>query len=434
LTPQIEVRDLSKAYTIQHDVAPYGVLRDQLGVLLRHPIRTMRGHMRESEQIWALRDLSFDVQQGEVLGVIGRNGSGKSTLLKILSRIVAPTTGRAVLRGKVASLLEVGTGFHAELSGRENIFLNGAILGLSRRDIGARFDQIVEFSEIEKFLDTPVKFYSSGMYVRLAFAVAAHLEPDVLIVDEVLSVGDAAFQRKSLGKMSEVAGEGRTVLFVSHSADSILALCTRGIHLSSGGMIAEGTALEALESYRKELDVVEEATVERSRGTSRGATITRVQVENDAGVTPRLHQPHEPLIFVMSADVEPEFRHTSLSVAFGVETEAGMRVFTAQSSWAEADVTAPDGTVTVRCEVPELPLAGGRYFLSVWFGTTHDLLHSALRAVPFEVAPAEVDAFLHPPRDSSHGPVDVDFSFHVGANGEREMSRGASGRRASRHR
>jgi lipopolysaccharide transport system ATP-binding protein len=434
LTPEIEVRNLSKAYTIQHDVAPYGVLRDQLGALLRHPVRTMRGHMRESEQIWALHDLSFDVQQGEVLGVIGRNGSGKSTLLKILSRIVAPTTGRAVLRGKVASLLEVGTGFHAELSGRENIFLNGAILGLSRRDIAARFDQIVEFSEIEKFLDTPVKFYSSGMYVRLAFAVAAHLEPDVLIVDEVLSVGDAAFQRKSLGKMSEVAGEGRTVLFVSHSADSILALCTRGIHLSSGRMVAEGTALEALESYRKELDVVEEATVERSRGTSRGATITRVRVENDAGVTPRLHQPHEPLVFVMSAKVEPEFRHTPLSVAFGVETEAGMRIFTAQSSWAETDVTAPDGEVTVRCEVPELPLAGGRYFLSVWFGTTHDLLHSALRGVPFEVAPAEVDAFLHPPRDSSHGPVDVDFSFYVGADGEREMSREASGRRASRHR
>jgi len=421
MTPQIEVRNLSKAYTIQHDVASYGVLRDQLSSLLRHPLRTARGRTHETEEIWALHDLSFDLEQGEVLGLIGRNGSGKSTVLKILSRIVTPTAGRAVLRGKVASLLEVGTGFHAELSGRENIYLNGAILGLSRRDIASRFDQIVDFSEVEKFLDTPVKFYSSGMYVRLAFAVAAHLEPDVLIVDEVLSVGDAAFQRKSLGKMSEVAGEGRTVLFVSHSADSVLALCTRGIHLSEGRMVAEGTAFEALESYRKELDAVEEATVERPRGPTRGARITHIHVENESGETPRLHQSREPLVFVLDAQVEPEYQHTPLNVAFGVETETGMRVLTAQSSWTDTDVSAPDGMVTVRCELPNPPLVSGRYFVSAWFGTMHDLLHSALHAVAFEIAPADVDAFLHPPRDSSHGPVDVDFVFHVGADRRREV-------------
>jgi hypothetical protein len=229
--------------------------------------------------------------------------------------------------------------------------------------------------------------------------------------------------------MSEVAGEGRTVLFVSHSADSILALCTRGIHLSEGRMVSEGTAFEALESYRKELDEVEEAIVERARGsTTRGATITHVQVENDSGVTPRLHQPREPLIFMAEARVELEYRHTPLTVAFGVETEAGMRVLTAQSSWADTEISAPDGELTVRCEVPNPPLVSGRYFLSVWLGTTDELLHSALHAVTFEVAPADVDAFLHPPRDSSHGPVDVDYTFHVGVEHRGEIGARASAR------
>ena len=421
MTPQVEVRNLSKAYTILHDVPAYGVLRDQLSSLLRHPVRTLRGHKHELEQIWALRDLNFDLQQGEVLGVVGRNGSGKSTLLKILSRIVAPTTGHAVMRGKVASLLEVGTGFHAELSGRENVYLNGAILGLSRRDIDRRFDEIVAFSEVERFLDTPVKFYSSGMYVRLAFAVAAHLEPDILIVDEVLAVGDAAFQRKSLGKMSAVAGEGRTVLFVSHNADSVLTLCTRGIHLSQGRVMAEGTALEALESYRAELDAVEEAeaALRRAGGPAPGATITDVRVEDDSGSTPRLHQPHEPLVFELDADVEPEYRDRALTASFDVETESGMRVFTLVSSWAGAEISAPGGHVRVRCEVPSPPLVSGRYFLSATLRAGDEMLHHFAHARTFEIAPA--GDFLDPPRDSSHGPVAVDFKFHVGAPHRREV-------------
>jgi lipopolysaccharide transport system ATP-binding protein len=202
-----------------------------------------------ADEFWALRDVSFDVQPGEVIGVIGRNGAGKSTLLKILSRITEPTSGEARIRGRVASLLEVGTGFHPELTGRENIFLNGAILGMSKAEIRSKFDEIVDFSGIEKFIDTPVKRYSSGMYVRLAFAVAAHLEPEILIVDEVLAVGDAEFQKKCLGKMRDVAGHGRTVIFVSHNMSAVRSLCGRAVYMDRGGIVADGDTEAILEKY-----------------------------------------------------------------------------------------------------------------------------------------------------------------------------------------
>ncbi len=247
--PIIEVDNLSKAYLIGQQKAAYLTLRDTLARLIRKPVRLATGERREREEIWALNEVSFEVNQGEVVGIIGRNGSGKSTLLKILSRIVEPTSGRAILRGGVASLLEVGTGFHPELSGRENVYLNGAMLGMSRWEIRRKFDEIAEFSGVEKFLDTPVKFYSSGMYVRLAFAVAAHLDPDILIVDEVLAVGDAEFQKKSLGKMSEVASEGRTVLFVSHSMHSVQQLCSRVVYLDRGSVEASGETGTVVERY-----------------------------------------------------------------------------------------------------------------------------------------------------------------------------------------
>ena len=204
---------------------------------------------RDGEELWALRDVSFTVEQGEVLGIIGRNGAGKSTLLKILSRVTAPTSGRIKVKGRIASLLEVGTGFHPELTGRENIYLNGAILGMSRKEIDRKFDEIVDFSEVEKFIDTPVKRYSSGMYVRLAFAVAAHLEPEILVVDEVLAVGDAEFQKKCLGKMGDVAKEGRTVLFVSHNMGAIENLCSHGILLEFGALTTCGSIRTVVEKY-----------------------------------------------------------------------------------------------------------------------------------------------------------------------------------------
>jgi ABC-type polysaccharide/polyol phosphate transport system, ATPase component len=249
--PAIEVSGLSKRYVIQHE-SRHDNLRDTLHHTARKLWRRVRwGTGFSTEEFWALRDVSFSVQPGEVVGIIGRNGAGKSTLLKILSRITEPTSGKVKLRGRVASLLEVGTGFHPELTGRENIFLNGAILGMSRAEIRKKFDEIVAFSEVEQFLDTPVKRYSSGMYVRLAFAVAAHLEPEILIVDEVLAVGDAQFQQKCLGKMQSVATAGRTVLLVSHNMTSVLSLCTSCCLLERGRLSRFEVPEQAVNHYHE---------------------------------------------------------------------------------------------------------------------------------------------------------------------------------------
>ena len=245
----IRVEGLSKAYQIRHSQArsSYRTLREDLIALARRPLSG--GDKQSREQFWALDDVSFDVKHGEALGIIGRNGAGKSTLLQILSRITKPTKGTATVYGRVGSLLEVGTGFHPELTGRENIYLNGAILGMTKRDIQRHFDEIVAFAEIDQFLDTPVKRYSSGMYMRLAFAVAAHLEPEVLVVDEVLAVGDAAFQKKCLGKMSEVAQGGRTVLFVSHNMAAVQQLCERAVLLEHGQITNSGSATGVVQRY-----------------------------------------------------------------------------------------------------------------------------------------------------------------------------------------
>ncbi len=238
----IRVEGLGKQYQLGARQAAYPTLRDQVAGLLLSPFR----RPVPVETIWALKDVSFEVKQGEVVGIIGRNGAGKSTLLKILSRITEPTEGQVALRGRVGSLLEVGTGFHPELTGRENVFLNGAVLGMQRREIQRKFDEIVAFADVEKFVDTPVKHYSSGMYMRLAFAVAAHLEPEILIVDEVLAVGDAEFQKKCLGKMSAVAKEGRTVLFVSHNMNAIEQLCGESLLLERGRVVAINSDVRAV--------------------------------------------------------------------------------------------------------------------------------------------------------------------------------------------
>lgn len=251
----ITVENLGKCYRLQHqqERQRYVALRDVITSKVKGLFGNQQsaiGNRQSEEDFWALKDVSFEVKPGEVVGIIGRNGAGKSTLLKILSRITEPTKGRITLRGRVASLLEVGTGFHPELTGRENIFLNGAILGMARAEIRAKFDEIVAFAEVEKFLDTPVKRYSSGMYVRLAFAVAAHLEPEIMIVDEVLAVGDAQFQRKCLGKMQSVAHEsGRTVLFVSHNMTAVQTLCTRALLLRDGRSVADGPAKAVVHDY-----------------------------------------------------------------------------------------------------------------------------------------------------------------------------------------
>src|SRR5208337_1198653 len=242
----VSVRGLSKSYIIAHNSERPTNLREAIVDRLRHPLGNGE---QDHEMFWAIKNMDFDIRSGEVVGIIGRNGAGKSTLLKILSRITWPTTGEIDIHGRVSSLLEVGTGFHPELTGRENVFLNGSILGMSRREIKQKFDEIVDFSGVETFLDTPVKRYSSGMYVRLAFAVAAHLNPEILVIDEVLAVGDAEFQKKCLGKMSDVARQGRTVLFVSHNMNAVQSLCSRCIWLQSGAVAGDGEARSVIPDY-----------------------------------------------------------------------------------------------------------------------------------------------------------------------------------------
>jgi lipopolysaccharide transport system ATP-binding protein len=255
--PIVQVRNLSKQFVLRPsgvDSATPDTLKEVLTAAARAPLRRWRARARP-ETLWALRDVSFDVMPGEIIGIVGPNGAGKSTLLKILSRILEPTSGRAELYGRVASLLEIGTGFHPDLTGRENIYLNGAILGMARREIDARFDEIVEFAEVGRFLDIPVKQYSSGMHVRLAFAVAAHLEHEILILDEVFSVGDISFQKKCLGKFDEATRRGRTVLLVSHSLPTVTELCERAILLWRGRIHRAGPAAEVVECYRAIYDV-----------------------------------------------------------------------------------------------------------------------------------------------------------------------------------
>jgi lipopolysaccharide transport system ATP-binding protein len=341
---------------------------------------------------WALQDVSFTVNQGDVVGIVGRNGAGKSTLLKILSRITEPTGGRAILRGRVASLLEVGTGFHPDLSGRENIFLNGAILGMKRAEIARKFDEIVAFSEIESFIDTPVKRYSSGMYVRLAFAVAAHLEPEILVVDEVLAVGDAEFQRKCLGKMQEVSrGRGRTVLFVSHNMAAVQSLCTRGVLLASGKVVCTGETGEILSRYSQQNLAATDAWNRPSHAAPRPLQFESVQIRVDGSDSQR-----RLVVDIVMASTEP---HRPAFVAIDILNSYGTSVMQALPS-----VTPFIGDEPKRHEVQvavELPaLIPGYYSLTLWTGPhnihTYDSVESAV-GFDIETSPTPGRTFGHTP-------------------------------------
>jgi homopolymeric O-antigen transport system ATP-binding protein len=352
----ITVENLSKKYLIGHEQSGnYKTLRDvvsgaakRVRARLRHPFNGGAAISNgRKEEFWALKDVSFEIKRGEVVGIIGRNGAGKSTLLKILSRITEPATGRVRIKGRVASLLEVGTGFHPELTGRENIFLNGAILGMSKTEIKRKFDEIVAFAEVEKFLDTPVKRYSSGMYVRLAFAVAAHLEPEILIVDEVLAVGDAQFQKKCLGKMGEVSKAGRTVLFVSHNMVAIQSLCRRAIWLDAGNIIADGASTQVVSDYlgrsMKDSSSLEEAWEDLEVAPGNEAVrLHRVRVR------PRHGSPSDPLTMRTPFLVEVEYWNllpdARLNITLHLYTEQDVIAFTTGSgldpSWGEQPMLA----------------------------------------------------------------------------------------------
>jgi lipopolysaccharide transport system ATP-binding protein len=375
----ISVEELGKKYVLSHQGERGGYTRfsEKLESWIKKPFAALAGGGRREvegnlpptsfhlpqpshEEFWALKDVSFEVKRGEVVGIIGRNGAGKSTLLKILSRITEPTEGRVTLRGRVASLLEVGTGFHPELTGRENIFLNGAILGMTKAEIKKKFDEIVAFAEVERFLDTPVKRYSSGMYVRLAFAVAAHLEPEILVVDEVLAVGDAEFQKKCLGKMKDVATGGRTVLFVSHNMGAVQTLCSQGLLLNRGCLEHAGPIRETIQKYLAQMDA---GAAVQFEGRKDKPSITSVEIDREelkkgnlaveiGFRSPFPLNPPVPGVIVSSALGAP---------VFGTNPRFHGKNYPGKSM--------SEGVLRVKAE--KIPLISGNYQLSIYLGDWH---------------------------------------------------------------
>lgn len=358
--PVIRARGVSKAYPIRGRKLPYETLRDTVADVLRSALRG-GSHGGEMTTLWALRDVSFDVASGEVVGVIGRNGAGKSTLLKILTRITEPTEGRIELRGRVGSLLEVGTGFHGELTGRENIYLNGAILGMRREEIRRRFDEIVDFAEIEDFLETPLKRYSSGMWMRLAFAVAAHMDPQILLVDEVLAVGDAAFQQKCVRKMRNVAGEGRTVLFVSHNFEAVASLCTRCLLLHHGQVILDDLPQAAIETAlaHYQMPAPDEFTLQVLKKSDGIPKPRAIDVRAVGSASPSTLDFEDEIEATLELDGPIADGHT---FAFQVLTTSGVMIFNSfYRDLPGNPPLQPGRTQTVRVRIPAKLLPGGTY-------------------------------------------------------------------------
>jgi lipopolysaccharide transport system ATP-binding protein len=392
----IRVEELGKQYVIGGPANHYPTLKESLtaaarrtGASLRSPISSMRRKRRET--FWALRGVTMDVSEGEVVGIVGRNGAGKSTLLKLLSRITEPTEGQAAIHGRVGSLLEVGTGFHPELTGRENIFLNGAILGMPRSEIATKFDEIVAFAEVERFIDMPVKRYSSGMYLRLAFAVAAHLEPDILIIDEVLAVGDASFQKKCLGKMGEVANEGRTVLFVSHNMDAIQRLCTRAILLDQGQIVLDSDVPQVVALYlssRTDSSVPGRSTflAEADRTGTGEARFHAVRYNSDDDAVGGYPYPGGPVTFEL--DIVARTPLTAESLAVVVWSSGGVKLVNADTIATGHRLQLKEGENRVVLRIDALYLNPGSYRLGLWLAdleSAYDYIESALT---FDVAPS----------------------------------------------
>jgi lipopolysaccharide transport system ATP-binding protein len=366
----IKVDGIGKSYEIARSLVrqPYKTLQEELLAL---PKKLLKPGNHKRETFWALDDVSFEVKEGEVIGIIGRNGAGKSTLLKILSRITEPTRGRADIYGRVGALLEVGTGFHAELTGRENIYLSGAILGMRKAEIARQFDAIVEFAEVEQFIDTPIKRYSSGMYMRLAFAVAAHLEPEILLVDEVLAVGDAAFQKKCLGKMEDVAGQGRTVFFVSHNTQAVRQLCTRGILLERGRVIADGPVDSTMSIYNqrlREMRVDAETGVnnpQNRRGTG-AIRFTSVSVEDLSREEKYTFAMGDTVRFRLSFEVKSDMR--GVAVFVGIRSGLSRELLTSARHVVTEEKVKAGTASTVIVDLPELNLRPGEYPLYLHVG------------------------------------------------------------------
>ncbi len=365
MEPIISVRGLGKRYNITQRQAGYLTLRDSLTHFFRQPFSFVGKKIKDAskkkrEDFWALKDINFEVQRGEVLGIIGHNGAGKSTLLKILSQITPPTTGEIRLRGRIGSLLEVGTGFHPELTGRENIFLNAAILGMQRKEIEAKFDQIVDFSEIERFLDTPVKYYSSGMYVRLAFSVAAHLDPDILVLDEVLAVGDSAFQKKCFKKIQEITQtEGRTILFVSHNMNALAELCDRVILLEKGHLKMDGLAKEVVSTYLEQRE--KQVVYQQPDSLPLEAYVTTCTTIDTAGSFKNTFVDDEPITLKLSIRTN---KKTGVYIGVALLNHQKQRVFVSEKT-VEQLAQTKSHTLDLQLTLPKGVLAPGSYSFQV---------------------------------------------------------------------
>jgi len=394
----IRLEGISKQYHISGPKKAYDRLGEQLVDMAIAPLRRasklLRGRATAAaeldETIWALRDVSFDIKRGEAVGVIGRNGAGKSTLLKILSRITEPTRGYADIFGRVGSLLEVGTGFHPELTGRENVYLNGAILGMKKREIDRKFDEIMAFAEIDKFIDTPIKHYSSGMYVRLAFSVAAHLEPEILLVDEVLAVGDIAFQKKCLGKMDDFTHQGRTVLFVSHNMGLVQSLCQRGILLNQGTKIIDGPITEAINSYLRALERAGAQRLEERNDRGGRGEVRVIKVEISDGN----NHPSSILRTGYSARFVFHLNKiiAGISCLFVVFNHYGQHIAVFESSVVgPEDTYDPDLGPKFICELDELMLLPGQYRINVLIRDSGGMQDSVEGAAIFDVEAGQLD-------------------------------------------
>jgi len=413
----IKVENLGKKYVINHETSNsddnfrevlIGNTKKMLSSL--NPFRKSKvdrpGHTRED--FWALNDVNFTINKGDKVGIIGRNGAGKSTLLKVLSRITEPTTGKIYINGRIASLLEVGTGFHPELTGRENIYLNGAILGMSRKEITEKFEEIVAFAEVEIFLDTPVKRYSSGMYVRLAFAVAAHLEPEILIVDEVLAVGDVEFQKKCLGKMGKVSREGRTVIFVSHNMKAIESLCNKAIFMKNGSINYQGEVQKAIQKYhfgQNKYDFSIDNCARRD-GVG-GAKLINFSIYDINHKSISIIDTDKKYTIELEINVSDEYIGKELDIGLTIDNEMGERLITMLSSWRNKFLVSNEKKILVICEIDSFPLVKGNYLVSYSIahkGITLDYIEH------FHMIEIQ-NNYNETTRTSEHGDVMVNYYF-----------------------
>jgi lipopolysaccharide transport system ATP-binding protein len=384
MKPILEIQHISKKFKINHQSGSYLSLRDRISDLFSYAPSTQ-------EDFWALKDVSFNVYPGDTIGIIGKNGAGKSTLLKILSKITPPTSGRILSRGRLASLLEVGTGFHPELTGRENIYLNGSILGMKRKEVQMRFEEIIDFAGTEKFLDTPLKHYSSGMQLRLAFAVAAFLDPEILIIDEVLAVGDAEFQKKCLGKMEDVSQSGRTILFVSHNMTALESLCSKSILLQQGQVMAIGKSPEIISLYLNKLRVgsADNSGVIHTGGRSGSGKIKYISARFEGGED-GIVKPQGRMRFHLGLQNNGAEEKSALYLAISIFDQQRVKLITLDNLYTEQKVTTSSGQFSVVCDVPSVGLMPGQYFIDLWCANHFETYDNVEEAFSFTVEESDI--------------------------------------------